>query len=82
MFTSVPMGAVRVTGCIDVEHLGGELQVEQRVDQQRDAVAHDQPGVAPPPAAVGLEVGVAGVAEFVEALVVRDMTPYSWHDVQ
>ena len=35
------------------------------------AVADDQPGVAPAPAAVGLEVGVAAVAELVQALRVR-----------
>ena len=36
-------------------------QVEQGVDQQRRAVADDQAGVAPSPAAVGLQVGVAPV---------------------
>ena len=37
-----------------LEHLGGELQVEERVDEQGLAAVRDQPGVAPAPGAVRL----------------------------
>ena len=39
--------------------------------KHRRAVADDQPGVAPSPAAVGLQVGEATVAELVESMRVR-----------
>ena len=68
MLTTVAIGAVAVSRRHGVQHLAGEPQVEQRVDEQRRAVADDQPGVAPAPTAVGLEVGVAAVTEVVQAL--------------
>ena len=46
----------------------GQLEVEQRVDQQRDAVADDQSGVAPSPAAIGLQIRMATVGDLVETL--------------
>ena len=49
-----------------VEQLSRALQVEQRVDEQRRALAGDQPGVAPAPAAVRLLVRVQAIAEFVQ----------------
>ena len=51
-----------------VEHRRGEIEVEQRVDEQRRTVADDQAGVAPSPAAIGLQVGEAPVAEFVQTV--------------
>jgi len=56
-----------------VEHAPREPQVEQRVDEHRRAVAGDEAGVAPAPAAVRLEVGEEPVAELVQALGVRDV---------
>ena len=53
-----------------VEHGAGERHVEQGVDEQRSAVADDESGVAPPPAAIGLEPRVATVTELVETLAV------------
>jgi hypothetical protein len=53
-----------------VEHVAGEREVEERVDEQRSAVARDQAGVAPAPRPVGLEVGEQPVAELVEPLAV------------
>ena len=50
-----------------VEHLLGERQVEQRVDEQRRVAVGDQPGVRPAPPAVGLEVGPEPVAHLVGA---------------
>ena len=55
-----------------VEHVPGELEVEERVDEQRRAVGRDQPRVAPAPAAVGLQVGIEPVPELVEPPLVRD----------
>ena len=40
--------------CHRREHLARQMQVVERVDEQRRAVGGDQPGVAPAPAAVGL----------------------------
>ena len=55
-----------------IEHLLSEPQVEQGVDEQRRTVTHHQAGIAPPPTAVGLEVGQAAIAQLVHAdLVVR-----------
>ena len=51
-----------------VEHRGRQVQVEQRVDQQRFALTHDQAGIGPPPAPVGLQVGEAAVGHLEEAL--------------
>ena len=48
-----------------VEHLLGQLQVEQRVDEQRGPVADDQPGVAPAPRPVALDVRPAPVTRVV-----------------
>ena len=53
-------------GCHRVEHPLGEPEIEQRVDQQRSAVADDEAGIAPPPAAVGLEVGVAAIGHLLQ----------------
>ena len=53
-----------------VEHLPGQREVEQRVDHQRGARPRDQAGVAPAPAAVGLQPGVAALAEVVESSAV------------
>ena len=61
-------GVVRPHG---VEHLAGEPQVEERVDQQPGAAARDQPGVGPAPPAVGLQVGPDPVGDLVETLGVR-----------
>ena len=53
------------------QHLGGQLGVEQCVHQRRRAVTgppfHDQPGVGPAPAAIGLQPGEQAVADFVQA---------------
>src|SRR5262249_46399157 len=49
-----------------LEHRPGELEIEQRVDQQRCAIADHEAGVAPAPAAVGLQVRVTLVSELVE----------------
>ena len=48
------------------QHLGGQPQVEQRVDEQRGLAVHDQARVAPPPAAVGLKVGVEALANLLQ----------------
>ena len=53
-----------------VEHLLGEHEVEQRVDEQRRVAVGDQAGVRPAPAAVGLEVGPQPVADLVGAPLV------------
>ena len=55
-----------------VEHVARELEVEQRVDEQRCPVRRDQARVAPAPGAVGLQVGVQPVPELVEPSLVRD----------
>ena len=68
----VDVGGGRVGVLHRVEHLAGVRQVEQRVDEQRLAAADDQPGVAPAPAAIGLQPGVGVVAEVVEAAFVRE----------
>ena len=52
------------------EHVAGQVEIEQRVDEQRRVLAGQQPGVAPAPAAVGLQVGEQAVAELVEAACV------------
>ncbi len=51
--------------CQRVQHRGRQLEIEQGVDQQRLAVADDQPGVAPAPSTIGLQVGETTVPEFV-----------------
>ena len=52
------------------QHLGGQLRVEQCVHQRRCAVTgppfHDQPGIGPAPAAIGLQPGEQAVADFVQ----------------
>ena len=58
-----------------VEHRRGQLEIEQRVDEQRLPVADDQPGVAPSPTAVGLQVREAAVAEFVQSVGVVGQSP-------
>jgi len=50
-----------------VQHLLGEFQVEEGVDQQGRLAIDDEAGVTPAPGAVGLQVGVDGVAEIVQA---------------
>ena len=57
------------------QHLLGQREVEQRVDEQRGLAVDDQPGVAPPPAAVGLQVGVQTVAHLLQTLDVAHLTP-------
>ena len=54
-----------------IEHRRGEAEIEQRVDEERDAVADDQTGVAPTPPAIGLQVRVQAVTDLVEAERVR-----------
>ena len=49
------------------QHLAGQLEVEQRIDQQRLAMIDDEAGIAEPPTAVGLEVGKAAVAQIMQA---------------
>ena len=53
------------------QHLVGQMQVEQCVDQQRCPVADHQPGGAPAPTAVRLEIGEAPVAQFMKTPAVR-----------
>jgi hypothetical protein len=55
-----------------LEHLAGEVEVEQRVDEQRVAVADDQPGVAVAPLPARLQIGPEPVAELVQTLGVLD----------
>jgi hypothetical protein len=55
------------------QHLARQVQVVEGVDEQRGAVGGDEPGVAPAPAAVGLEVGVQPIAELVEPAGVGDL---------
>ena len=52
------------------EHLLGERQVEQRVDEQGGVAVDDEARVAPSPAAVGLEVGVEAVADLLQPFAV------------
>ena len=52
-----------------LEHLGGQAEVEQRVDEQRRTVADDETGVAPAPRPVTLDVGQAPVTRRVHAAV-------------
>ncbi len=49
-----------------LQHRLREAEVEQRVDEQRRPVTDDEPGVAPAPPAIALEVGEAPVAELTE----------------
>ena len=57
------------------QHRRRQPEIEQRVDEQRDAVADDQAGVAPSPRAVALDVGEAAFAGSVHGAVdfCRDM---------
>ena len=57
--------------CQLVEHLPGQLEVKEGVDEQRACLADHQPGVAPPPRAVGLQVGKHAVGDFVDTPLVR-----------
>jgi hypothetical protein len=56
-----------------VEHRARQVEVEQRVDEQRRAAGGDQPRVAPAPPAVGLVVRVEAVGQLVQALPVLDV---------
>ena len=58
----------RHRGAHPPQHLAGQRQVEQRIDQQGLVAVDDQPGIAKTPAAVGLQPGKAAVAEVVQAL--------------
>ena len=51
-----------------VEHLPGQTQVEQRVHEQRGAVAGDEARVAVAPGAARLQVGPEAVGELVQPL--------------
>jgi len=53
-----------------IEHHARELKVEERIDQQRFVAVNHQPGVAPAPRAVGLQVAVAAVAEIMQTFAV------------
>ncbi len=50
------------------QHLPRQLEVEQRVNEQRALAVHDQARVAPAPAAVGLQVRIEAVSDLVHAL--------------
>ena len=50
------------------QHLAGQFEVEQRIDQQCLVAIDDQSGIAEAPAAVGLQPGETAVAEVVQAL--------------
>ena len=65
-----------------VEHLGGQPQVEQRVDQQRAVTVDHEPGVAPTPAAIGLQPCPDPVPDLVQPTLVADchrQRPYRSH---
>ena len=57
-----PAAGDRIHG---VEHPAGEAEVEEGVDEERRPVARQEPGVAPTPAAIGLEVGENPVGNLV-----------------
>ena len=54
-----------------LQHPRRQRQVEQRVDQQRRAIADDQTGVAPAPTTVGLQVCMAPIGNLVQTPFVR-----------
>ena len=62
----------RCGGAHGGEHLGGELEVEQRVDEERVAAIDDQTGVAPAPPTVGLQPGQNPVGHLRQPTVIRD----------
>ena len=65
-------------GC---QHLAGQRHVEQRVDQEGLAAVDDQAGVRPAPAAIGLQPGIAAIAEIVQALGVLKLAEAESHDL-
>jgi glycosyltransferase involved in cell wall biosynthesis/GT2 family glycosyltransferase len=52
------------------QHLLGQGEVVERVDQQRAVAVADQPGIAPAPAAVRLQVGVEAVTDLLQPALV------------
>ena len=52
------------------QHIGGQRQIEQGVDQQRFIAIRDQPGIAPAPAAIGQQIGKSAVSDLVQAFCV------------
>src|SRR3546814_5056124 len=49
------------------QHLAGQLQIEERVDEQGLVAVDDKAGIAPAPATVGLNIGPHAVADLMEA---------------
>ena len=58
-------------GAHGLEHIRRERHVEQGIDQQRLALRDDQSGVAPAPAAIGLDPGVTAGSEVVQTALER-----------
>jgi hypothetical protein len=52
------------------QHLRRERQVEQRVDEQRHAIAHHEASIAPAPAAIRLQVREALLTQLLETLLI------------
>ena len=58
-------------GAHGLEHIRRERHVEEGIDQQRLALGDDEAGVAPAPAAVGLDPGVTAGSEIVQTVFER-----------
>jgi hypothetical protein len=63
---------LRLGGFHGRQHVAGQGNVEQGVDQQGLVAIDDQAGVGPAPAAVRLQPGVAAVAKIVQSLRVGE----------
>lgn len=69
VLTSRP-AALAAGGAHAGQHFGRQGKIEQGIDQEALEPVGDQPGIAPAPAAVGLQPGEAAVAEIVQTLAV------------
>jgi hypothetical protein len=59
------------SGAHALQHHARQLQIHQRVDEERLSAIGHQTGIAPTPSAVGLKIGVATIADVVQTLRIR-----------
>ena len=83
---------MRVHHCIDfrrrfrlgfahrVQHVARQGHVEQRVDEKRLSTIDDETCIGPAPAAIGLQPGIAAIAEIVQTFRILKPAQAQTHD--